>query len=351
VDPDGLVLGPTTLMGKLAGKPLSPGGFRVAVWCLEGDHEYFSNVLRLPHWASPTMCWECDCDVRDPAKTWKTLKPMQQGWVCKTTAEIMEHPPSSHDFFQIPGVTSKCVAQDALHIIFAKGILAHLIGSVLHTLCWPVTGRQAVPPATRLALIFDEVRAYYTEHRSTSRLTNLRLSMFCDVKSPHAQNAFLNTKAAESKHLLPAIAAVSRAASTGSDHDLRRTAALDAISDFVTLMDEAGRFLEPEVADRALELAIRFLGHYAWLNRWALQQERNVYHIVPKFHMFHHLAINARYLNPRVYWCFKGEDYVGRISTLAASVTMGVSSILLSHKIAQKYRHCLHFRLTRGNHD
>lgn len=42
---------------KLQGQPLTPGQQRAMVWTLQGDHEMFSNILKLPHWRS---CWSCD---------------------------------------------------------------------------------------------------------------------------------------------------------------------------------------------------------------------------------------------------------------------------------------------------
>lgn len=57
----------------------------------------------------------------------------------------------------------------------------------------------------------------------------------------------------------------------------------------------------------------------------------------------------SKWLNPRFAWCFKSEDYVGRISHLAHSVSMGVRSTKLRAKVANKYRYTLYFRITRGD--
>ena len=46
-----------------------------------------------------------------------------------------------------------------------------------------------------------------------------------------------------------------------------------------------------------------------------------------------------------------GEDFVGRISTLAHSVSHGVRSTGLSRKVALKYKVLLHLRLTRQDMD
>ena len=34
-------------------------GTRFCIWLLGGDHEHFSNCLKLPHWNKPMWCWEC----------------------------------------------------------------------------------------------------------------------------------------------------------------------------------------------------------------------------------------------------------------------------------------------------
>ena len=49
----------------MRGKPLVPGGFCAAIWCIIGDQEYFSNVLKLPHWASKRPCHQCNCTSKD----------------------------------------------------------------------------------------------------------------------------------------------------------------------------------------------------------------------------------------------------------------------------------------------
>ena len=94
-----------------------------------------------------------------------------------------------------------------------------------------------------------------------------------------------------------------------------------------------------------------FFGHDSWLNSWAVANERYLFHITIKFHMLWHLVEDSKYLNPRCYWCFRGEDYVGKISDLTASVAMGVKSTRLTGKLCDKYRHWLHLRLTRGDYN
>ena len=73
-----------------------------------------------------------------------------------------------------------------------------------------------------------------------------------------------------------------------------------------------------------------------------------LFHIVMKHHTMLHLVENAWFLNPRVTWCFKSEDYVGKISHIGHSVSMGVRSTRLSEKLIAKYILMLHLCFTRG---
>ena len=69
-DPWGKVLtkGP---LAELAGQPLTKGLHRAVLWSIQGDLEFNSNVLKLPHWNTKYPCRECD---------WQ--KPIHQGVHC-----------------------------------------------------------------------------------------------------------------------------------------------------------------------------------------------------------------------------------------------------------------------------
>ena len=132
----------------------------------------------------------------------------------------------------------------------------------------------------------------------------------------------------------------------------RIASCLLALDRLVAIMDESEMFREEKQHQEMVVALAHFNGHYSWLNSWAASEERQLFHITIKFHMNCCLVMTAKCLNPKLLWCFRGEDYVGRISALAASVSMGVGVIALSTKIVSKYRHWLHLRLTRGDfHD
>ena len=78
---------------------------------MQGDHEFFSNHLKLPHWASKYPCWECNAENFEGCKATLNVKGLdldkskfksfsQKEQLGK--ASHLEHP-----LFQVPGVTAK----------------------------------------------------------------------------------------------------------------------------------------------------------------------------------------------------------------------------------------------------
>ena len=73
-------------------------------------------------------------------------------------------------------------------------------------------------------------------------------------------------------------------------------------------------------ADAAREAGQRFLVHYSWLAKDAMTHGGLVWSITPKFHFFAHLCLYTKYENPRAFWVYSGESFVGFISRLAYTV-------------------------------
>ena len=264
--------------------------YRFIIWCIEGDHEFFSSTLKLPHWGSHRVCWNCNTDVTDAEKTWRRLADPK--WNLLTPAQHRAKIPS-HPLLACFGVSTLMIANDSLHVLFNKGILSHFLGSLLHLWCYDGRGvRQAVSPANRLALVFDKIQEFWrrTETACSVRLTNLKLSMFCNEREAHAHFPALNTKGGETKHLLPAMCWVMELMHDGSELHQHVTTALVAINKFVIVMDEADWVPSARQSQRLLRYAERFLKEYEWLESWAKDSDRSLFHAFPKFRMFHRLA-------------------------------------------------------------
>ena len=65
VDADGF---PEALAGESIATATAGVVYRFIIWVIEGDHEFFSNALKLPHWACHCMCWTRDADTSNPEK-------------------------------------------------------------------------------------------------------------------------------------------------------------------------------------------------------------------------------------------------------------------------------------------
>ena len=344
------------MFDKLAGTPLTPQGFKGVVWSIQGDHEMYSLVLGLPHWNSKFPCWECDCQQPltkgkpcPEGKSFKLLREEEQAFEYLSHAEALTKGMEQHPLFQIEGLSTKMVRHDGLHVLFAKGVCSHLCGSILHVLCHlDGKGKQSVKPSDRLALIFSQVQEQYKKQKTATRLTNLKLSMVCDVKKPHKEYPKLDCKAAECKHFMPALLPVIKAMLDSTDEVHQHIVhALSSMVDLIKLFDDAGMFLDKRTYSKARKLARQFFSSYSWLNEWAEEADRYLFHITMKFHTCGHMIQSSCDINPRCCWNFRSEDFVGRMSTLGSSVVHGVKSTRLCCKINDKYQVLLHLQLDR----
>ena len=357
--PDNEPLPKGSIFEQLAGQPLTGRGYRAVLWSIQGDQEMYSNVLHLPHWNSHNCCHACDAQQPfikgkpcEKGKGFKELLPENQKFIDTDTAAALTKG-SQHQLFETPGLTIRMVRQDGLHVLFVKGVCSHLLGSLLHHVCYNQgRGKQNKQPSQRLALIFSKIQENYKELQTPTRLTNLRLSMVCDPSKPHQEYAKLEAKGAETKHLLsaflPVLKSILEPNNTLHQH---MVGALEAMVDLVAAFDAAGLFPCPKEFQAMQDLDQRFCRHYTELNKWAQKNDHKLYHIVYKHHCQHHLVKEAQFLNPRYTWNFRSEDFVGRVATLARSLAMGVKSTRLSGKLMIKYRILLHMQLTRLGFD
>ena len=356
VGPDNQPLRKGTCFEQLKGQPLTPGHYRAVVWSIQGDHEMYSNTLQLPHWQSAAPCWSCDCQQPlvkgkpcPKGKSFKILKEEQQKFQYIDTKKALLKGNLTHPLFSVGGITTRLVRHDGLHVMFVRGVASHLVGSILHYLCFlEGKGKQSVKPSDRLALIFEQVQESYRQLKTPTRLTNLKMSMLCDPAKPHAKWAKLDCKGAEMKHFCVAFLPVAKAilAPDKEEHQ-DMIAALTSMVALIDLFDKAHMFPTKKQYNEARNLEKRFFHHYDNLNVWAKKVSRLLFHIVIKFHTFHHMVRDSCHLNPRFTWNFRAEDYVGKIAKLGASVAFGVKSTRLCQKLCLKYRVLLHLQLER----
>ena len=222
----------------------------------------------------------------------------------------------SHPIFQIPGVTTRMVRHDSLHVLFTRGLYGHILGSILHYLCYyNLPGQtQSVQPSDRLSIIFQEIQRQYTLQKVACRLTNLHLKMFCkNPKSPWVHWAHLGAKGGECKHLAPCLLPVLKDLLDNSKEEHPHlVACLESMVQLNEILDSCDLFLKDAEFDAFFGLAKGFVEEYSWLHGHFEEQGRPLFHIVNKSHTFLHWSWEAYFINPRAHTCWKGEDLLAK---------------------------------------
>ena len=190
----------------------------------------------------------------------------------------------------------------------------------------------------------------WTAKRSPTRMTNLSLHLFTDPDKPHKGHQMLKAKAAECKHFIPVLSLICRTLVDGSEFDEHRACLLEGLAAFGRLMDESPIVPTDAQAEKAITIMQDVLTHADWLKQFSLRNGSDRFHIVFKHHFFQHLAEQFKFMNPRFAWCFKAEDYVGKIAILVHSCSFGTRSIDLPGKALAKWRNMLHFKLSQKIH-
>jgi hypothetical protein len=326
--------------GQKDGKPIADG-WKFVIWVLEGDHEHFANVLKLPHWNCNLFCWEC-WGTKTTGQSYEHGFPRCQP---RTVEEEMDNRLSIHQLFTIPGVSHFNVAQDAMHILFVNGILNSGMGSALKHWCYR-DAHRGHDPTRKLGMIFQRIQTVYREVDAKTRLTNLELKMFLDHTKPHKRYPTLKSKAGESKHLIVPFEKLAKELSDGTTHDEHIEVFFAMAAKLCELIDTCPMFPTDDQAAEFEQSMSTLLKSFDWLHNNV--GDEKTWHKQFKHHMAAHLAENFKYMNSKYNWCFKGEDFVGKASILAHSCCFGVRATRLTFKLMIKYRILMHLKFSRN---
>ena len=298
-----------------------------------GDHEWYSNYLLLPHWATAHSCWECH--LTGPQQMETLAEPLDQTSQ-RTVAEELNCRLSEHSLFTIPGVSHFNICQDAMHILFCGGVFGHAMGNALKHWCYHSNcmGRKSLKD--KVSLIWNKMQHHYQILGVENKLPLLKATMFINTDRPHQEKPFLKVKAGECKSLVHVFAQLAVDFHTGDEISDAILALCESMAEFTDLMDSSSRHPTDAQCARAEEIMTSFMAQYKWLQ---LPRPTDfMWHTVIKFHTGKHLAASFKLGNPKFSWCFKSEDYCGRIARLAHSCSFGCKALALATKIAEKYR-------------
>ena len=158
----------------------------------------------------------------------------------------------------------------------------------------------------------------------------------------------LGCKAAQARHLLPALLAVcERHHPQATDASILRIKMLQDIERFFEIIECNNHYIPADQATEALSVTRNCLLAYCALSRMALNEKRKLWSLTPKLHYWFHISNFCKFYNPRKGWAFKDEDFVGRIARIGHSCIFGISHIHVSAPLVTKYLDGMQFRLAR----
>ena len=311
---------------------------RGVLWMLLGDLDWFANYLKIDkHYNSNTPCLFCDADR---GRTPWTEVGARARWraTILTAVEGRAREISQNALFRIPGVSRFSICLDVMHTV-CLGVAAHAVGSCLYSLV------QTRPPGETLDMatdrLFGEIRDLYAELGSTSRLNNLKLSMF---KKPN-KYACMSARAAEIRGLVPVLHRLARAYNHGAHEQWHRELAMSSLAGFYGILDVAGVQLSGDETDALQEHVVGFLLHYKWLSLDSMHKGQWTWQMVTKHHYFEHIALGAGWLNPRLGWTYQYENFVQKMIRVCGACISGTAPHRMGASVVAKYRTVLQLRL------
>ena len=342
LDESGGVWPPGTPEHVDAGKEIADGNFFGVVWLLTGDLEFMSNEIKVAHFSSLFPCMHCRANRRADLN----FRDVSAGAPWKATVCIpgpTDTPPSRHPVYTIRGLTRFHSPGDDMHSN-DLGVSLWLHGSAMQDLL--LDGRLARPTRDgSVAELWRLLQTSYDQVGTTCRLQNLTSKMIASGRAN--KFPYLKVKAAESRHLVKAMLHLLIRLDNGTEYDAHRIMAYQYLDTFNDIVVDSGLFLSEPDGRLIAESADAFLLHYNWLASRNHDLDVQLYNFTIKFHVFWHIAHFAKWLNPKVAWCYTFEDYIGKVQRCGQSCTAGTPKHLVPRKIMANLMEVLDIRLVR----
>ena len=329
--------------GKRALTPLA-GGYRGALWSLLGDLDYLAKILALPKSTlEKGPCCLCRCRGKGP-NTWMDFRDSAPWRDLQWSAVAWRAWPdrSPCPLFKEPGFSPWVIALDWMHCKY----LGHdqlCYGSVLSLLT-----KHILPgdPSENIRQIWNDICYFYKEQSVPCRFRYLnRVSMF-ERKSP--QYPKLRGKAAEIKYLCGPLLSVwqkymNRRLKVHREIELYLTMNRDL--EEILIVNRQDLALPEEDAKKFQHLCTGMLLLLSNIAEHFIADK--LFNLTQKSHFMQHISLLARFLSPRLTWCFMGEDMQRRISTLAKACVNGQRPGQTIGKMMVRYRIALHLQFLK----
>lgn len=305
-----------------------PLGFHGGLLQARGDWMFYNSVFGFPHWGAEHICWKC----RATKAGFKDFGP-DAPWRSTRLSSIQFLQLQRHNnvaispLFDSPGFSVDMVCIGVLHTM-DLGVTQVALGALfyLYLLKGNLPGRAI---AKKVPALWAKVQAYNKQYKPPSCLSGLTIEMIKRQK----KTPCLKAKGAETRYLVPfgVLLAEELWKSKGDPQFHLVWTCMTALHDLYMLMS-----VEWD-ASLGAQTCRRFLTQYKKLH----VQQPLLWPIKPKFHLLQELfEFQGPHLgNPKGFWEYKDEGFVGWISTLASSRGgPGSKPSLLPQKVLLQYR-------------
>ena len=190
-----------------------------------------------------------------------------------------------------------------------------------------------------MALLHADLLAWYKAQKVSERLPRLSMNMFFeDGKARgYPQLSGPGVKGANTRHVVGWVASLCERCDDGSPEARHRRIAVDNLATFYRVLYTSGYVLTAEQFAEQLLAVQRALRSYQWLAYDAMQAGELMWNIIPKFHYWAELALQARCFNPRWCQCYRGESLIGRVMPLVSAGLNGPFRDTIQARVLEKY--------------
>lgn len=314
---------------------------KAALLQIRGDWEWIEMCFRVRSVNSDKFCWMCDATKsRGPhyfheftsAAGHRATSISHQQYILACASEGT----SPSTIIRSPGFVMDYLAVDSMHAA-DLGCFQDALGSLFFL---EIDNKMWYPSrAVGLVELNKKLNQYYTanNHRQFSRVTPLTIQQILGKEPGYP---YLKAKAAQTRHLADFGLVLANSHLHGSPgkqpfrfgqaHRLAEHTP-DHLGHLVRLFEGMTQYhnacaAQPFSIAACREGMYKFLQslehlHVLWRTGCVLDEHRvQPFNVRPKAHMLQHMVEDklALWGSPNLFWCYRDEDYVGAIKTMAA---------------------------------
>ena len=309
-------------------------GYFATLWVIESDLDFLAVFWNFPRTNAGCPCAFCECTNLAGTMPWNDfrLAPMAPWMSLIRNVAYMKANPHlfPNPMYDIPAVSPMTVCIDWMHTKYL-GTDQYFLGSVLYVLCTFLM--PSAKPEENCAKIWQDVKTEYTARSTPSRYRVLKMNMFSSGSGGYPQ---LKGKAAAIQHLGLILRDIfARWCTPG---DLFHKAILGALDSSARLEEilyvYKDQFKFPDgVGSEFRDLCLKHVKQQQELKDFA---GHRIFNVTFKHHWLIHAGQRGMFQNPRMGWCFQGEDLMMKIRTVTHPCTYGIQPEAVHQKLLDR---------------